>query len=512
MFVSGIIWRRRGASGAYPILVFLLGSICWSLFYALYWLVSAPVAKLFWLKMTYLGVVITPAAMLVFAIQFVQRSRRISAWKLGLLAIEPIITLILLWTDPLHGLFSGGKLTPVQTKIYEGGLWFWINVVYSYILIVACIVLLAYAVLRPNKLSRSQARLVLIGSLIPVAGNLVGFVGLNPFPTLDLTPVTFTLTGTFFAYSLLRFRLLDLIPIGRDLLLEIMDEGMLLLDPQRRILDVNPAAMKLLNLLGDVTGKSAEAVLGDHPNIVNLLAGSPRSIHELALRGEPLRYVRIQVMPVSDRAGFISGTVVIFHDITQQKIAEQNLRTQLRQIEALQVSLQEQAIRDPLTGLFNRRYLQETLPREVAKAEREKNSLGLVMIDIDNFKEINDTYGHLAGDEILQQLSIILMRHTREGDIAARFGGDEILVVLTGTPVHTACQRAAYWLNTFGEAGFEYEGQHIPVSFSAGVAVFPEHGLTADQLIRKVDAALYRAKSSGRNNIVLASDLGVERV
>jgi len=503
-FAAGIVWRRRSAPGAGYLFLFLLGSLVWSLTYALHWLTVTPAARGFWLDMTYLGVVTTPGAILGFALQFLGRSHLLAGRRAALLAVEPAITLLLLWSDPLHGLFYGGQRDPMQSQIFAGGPWFWVNVVYSYGLILASLLLLLVAVLRPNRLSRPQARIMLAGLLFPLLSNVIGFTGLNPFTGLDLTPIAFTFTGVFLAYGLFYLRLLDLVPIGRDVLVETMNEGMLLLDAQGRIVDLNPAAQWLLNLPeSGLAGKPVGAALAHHPQIPALLeAGGPVKI-QLALGANPPRYVHIQVMPVREATSRLSGTLLICQDISERVAAEKDLQEQLRQIAALQASLREQAIRDSLTGLFNRRYLEETLPRELASAARRKAPLSLVMLDIDGFKGLNDSYGHPAGDEVLRKLSQILTSHSRRGDIVCRYGGEEFLMVLSNTSTETARQRADQWRVYFQEHPAEYLGQRLPATLSAGVASFPIHGENPDELILAADRALYHAKAAGRDCVVI---------
>ncbi len=197
-------------------------------------------------------------------------------------------------------------------------------------------------------------------------------------------------------------------------------------------------------------------------------------------------------------------------ELTERRQAEASLRqanerlqVQLATIEALQASLREQAIRDPLTGLFNRRYLQEALEQELARAARENHPVCLVMIDIDRFKRLNDEHGHAAGDGVLQALARLLETHTRRSDIVCRYGGEEILVVLPGLTADGAQRRAEEWRERFAGLSFESGGRRLAATFSAGLAAFPEHGRASEAVMAAADRALYLAKASGRNRVVV---------
>ncbi|HEX6733986.1 MAG TPA: diguanylate cyclase [Azonexus sp.] len=199
----------------------------------------------------------------------------------------------------------------------------------------------------------------------------------------------------------------------------------------------------------------------------------------------------------------------ITRNVSERKAAEQALRESNRQLQLqldeigrLQAALQEQAVRDGLTGLFNRRYLDEMLEREVSRARREGIPLALVMLDIDHFKQVNDTYGHQAGDEVLRTLAATLRADIRTEDMACRYGGEEFLIVLPGMPLAAAIERAEGWRQAVearlvGEGGFS-----IGFTISLGVAAYPEHGKTPDDLTRCADQALYRAKAAGRNRVL----------
>ena len=171
----------------------------------------------------------------------------------------------------------------------------------------------------------------------------------------------------------------------------------------------------------------------------------------------------------------------------------------------LRETLRSQSIRDPLTGLFNRRYMEETLERELRRAGRAKNSLGVVMLDIDHFKRFNDTFGHDAGDAVLRELGALLQSHIRGGDIACRYGGEEFTLILPEAPLEVVSQRAEMLRVEIKQLAVHHRGQSLgSLSMSMGVAVFPEHGLTVDALLRGADQALYGAKQAGRDRVTVA--------
>jgi diguanylate cyclase (GGDEF)-like protein/PAS domain S-box-containing protein len=184
----------------------------------------------------------------------------------------------------------------------------------------------------------------------------------------------------------------------------------------------------------------------------------------------------------------------IILDITDRIRAE-------HEVQILQARLREQAIRDPLTGLFNRRYLDEVIMSEMARAERGRYPLSLVMCDIDHFKIINDNYGHLAGDEVLRAFSRLIKQYSRGGDIICRYGGEEFLLVLPGMTREGAIARAEQLRLAFAAALMSYNATIIRATASFGVATYPADGYDIDELIATADKALYTAKQSGRNRV-----------
>lgn len=171
----------------------------------------------------------------------------------------------------------------------------------------------------------------------------------------------------------------------------------------------------------------------------------------------------------------------------------------------LQDTLRSQATRDPLTGLFNRRYMEESLTREVQRAARNRRPVGIIMLDLDHFKQFNDTFGHAAGDSLLRELGAFLKTHIREEDIASRYGGEEFTLILPEAPLDVTRDRAEHLREEFNR--FQTGHLHQPltlVTVSLGVAAFPDCGATGDAVLRSADAALYRAKQSGRDRLVVA--------
>ena len=181
-------------------------------------------------------------------------------------------------------------------------------------------------------------------------------------------------------------------------------------------------------------------------------------------------------------------------------IALRNSRI-MNQLYALQAKLREQVIRDPLTDLFNRRYLQDTLEREVSRAKRDKKTVSLIIMDVDYFKRINDSYGHLAGDEMLRAIGKILKEYIRFEDIPCRYGGEEFLIVMPGSSVQTALKRARILHKKITSLNIKYKKHILKVTVSIGIATFPEHGSSGEEVLIHADRALYQAKRDGRNRI-----------
>ena len=182
--------------------------------------------------------------------------------------------------------------------------------------------------------------------------------------------------------------------------------------------------------------------------------------------------------------------------------ANQALHEQIGKINDLQEKLREQANRDSLTGLFNRRYLEGTLERELSRCKREGAPLTMLLLDIDHFKLVNDTYGHPAGDEVLRVFARALQESARTEDIVCRYGGEEFLLVLPKMSLAVARGRAAQLLELFRKTTVAFESKRIPVTTSIGIASVPDHATGVENLIRCADQALYRAKSTGRDRAV----------
>ncbi|MGE5028233.1 MAG: diguanylate cyclase [Betaproteobacteria bacterium] len=165
------------------------------------------------------------------------------------------------------------------------------------------------------------------------------------------------------------------------------------------------------------------------------------------------------------------------------------------------------SVHDPLTGLYNRRHMEEMIAREELQAQRNRSSFGIIMIDVDHFKNFNDTYGHPAGDAVLREVGRFLQGRTRSVDIACRYGGEEFVVILPGASTEMTLQRAEEWRSAFTEINLEYRGKPLPrVTLSLGVATFPKHGASWLSALRTADEALYAAKQQGRNRVAVAPE------
>ncbi|MBL0347066.1 diguanylate cyclase [Candidatus Villigracilis affinis] len=299
--------------------------------------------------------------------------------------------------------------------------------------------------------------------------------------------------------------------------------SVLITDIQGNIEYVNPHFTKL-------TGYELNEVIGKNPLIIQS-GSTPRETYEemwntirsgKVWRGDIWNkkkngelYCELEIItPVIDGDGAIVNYVAIKEDITAQKEADAKLREahnkleeQMSEIQALQSDLREQAIRDPLTKLHNRHYLKETLNRELSRAMRERYPVSFLLLDIDHFKHVNDTYGHAAGDFVLRDLADHLAEFTRTGDIVCRYGGEEFLVVFPNTKEQDAFLIADRLRVSIQESLIYVDRHVISITVSAGISEFPTHGQYEALILESADKALYHAKYNGRNQVVLWSKI-----
>ena len=241
--------------------------------------------------------------------------------------------------------------------------------------------------------------------------------------------------------------------------------------------------------------------VGTSPTCLHLSPPSPPAFVcvPLAAQGETLGLFTLAAPPGSVAEGGLGESRVRLAVIVAEQFALALASVRLRE------TLRGQSIRDPLTGLFNRRYMEETLDRELSRAEREHRPLSLILLDIDRFKQFNDTFGHEAGDIVLSSLGALLRSASRVGDVACRYGGEEFVLILPAASLVDAQRRAEEIRDAIRGLRVTHGGRPLEVvRCSMGVAAFPEHGGMRGSLLRAADAALYRAKREGRDQVVLA--------
>lgn len=513
LITSVAAWRQP-APGSRALSLLLLSMAIWSGCYATRWLDISVETKIFWFRVMFLGVACIPTLFLIFALGFTRNETWLTSRNLILLSIQPAISLILQWTNPYHQLlYSSLRVIQFDGSVImelTRGPWYLFNIVYSYTLIGIGIFLMSQAALRSGPLYRYQYRLVLVACLLPWGGNILNEVYFSSFTNLDLAPLTFGLSGIIFAFAVLRAQFMDLIPVARSYLIETMNDGVLVLDAKNRIMDINPAMERFIHGKASLyMGRNAFEVLKPWMEQSGLIQDEKEFRSELTVPLDPSRYLDLRVTPLYDRNQVLSGRLLVFRDITERKQVERRLRYvndklqgQLIEIGLLQSKLREQAIRDSLTNLFNRRYLEETLDRELSRAARENYPVCVIMIDLDHFKRINDTYGHEAGDLVLKAIADVLTVQSRRGDFACRYGGEEFVITMPNIKMEVAYERAEVLRQSLNLLSVPYEYYSLSVTISMGIASYPENGRTRETLLRAADRALYAAKEAGRDHIL----------
>ncbi|GEM_PF-651030 len=645
-------WRQRPAPAAqeFSILMGVVSAV--SLASILGMISPTPDLAHLLLRVGFAPSAALPLAWLMFVLEYTGHSRWLTSRRMLFMALVAGAAFLIGLTNPLHHLMwrsvSFGEVGALLVVVARPGVLMWAYGAFAYLVFLSGVGVIMFNITRSNRLYRQQSWVMFLAAAAPMAANLVYAAGLLPQIPIDFTPFGFLLSGIACMWGLFRYRLFDLVPVGRDAMIERMSDGMLLVDRQGRIMDLNPAAAHLV-------GQPAEKVIGRPLNEVfrawsDVLARyqfnwSTQTEFRIG-NGLGLRHYDLRIMPMTDRHGRLTGRLVVLRDITERKRIEEARRMQAEELAALysissmmnEVStleelarraaslvgdslysdlfavallnsngmldlywrkrgdqvhyeqipaergvigrvlqtgntarignvrseplyhpgmrgaqselcvpilsggraigalnaeslranqftendermlktvagllstaverltlfenIRQMAINDPLTGIFNRRHFFTTAVSEYERARRHCWPIAVLMIDLDGFKEINDTCGHAVGDRLLTAIAHCMKRCLRQEDALGRYGGDEFAVLLPQTLPDAALAVARRLLEEVARLRVEAGRASVGVTMSVGVSSSTDLSIDLDMLLYRADEALYQAKQNGGN-------------
>jgi diguanylate cyclase (GGDEF)-like protein len=436
-------------------------------------------------RVQYLGAVFVSPMLLFFIMDFCGVKQR--PWFILSALIIPVVTVILVFTYPFNGIYFGEAsftTDPAPLLVFSGSTFRIVYFIYSYSTMLASfIICIAYHAKR-GALFKKYSIYLIVAVSIPMLGNmLTAFLKLFP---IDLTPVFSCIMGTIISYTLLFTGLFDAAPLAREEIVENMQDGFILIDPSGKFLDANRTAKRLFPEIEHATIGLPMANMG-----MSLWDSEGRLAQEFSVTtdsGEK-RY-RISSNEVSYRGSVICTCVVIYDNTSVWKLMNEITRM---------------AEYDGLTNLLNRRSFCRDGEKKCAEILRYGGKAFLMMLDIDFFKNVNDSYGHLAGDEALRFIARILSQRFRKTDMVCRYGGEEFCVFLFSVNREQAVEIAEECRRQIDKSLIPFEGKAIHVTMSIGIAEFlPAQDQTLTALISRADEALYEAKAKGRNRVATA--------
>ena len=332
-------WRHRRTSGATSFAA-LMGCVAWwTIGYAIQLSFIALRAKVILSNINYTAIFFVPLTWLAFALQYTGYERWVTRRNLALLSVIPIVLLAIVWTNSLHRWFRtdielvavGGKFVAMKPT---HGIAFWAFVAYAYPLILLGVGLILRNLIRSASVYRSQAVVMAIGSLAPLAANVLSIFNLIPLSGIDLTPFSFVLTGLAMAWGVFRYQLLDVVPVARDTIIENMRDSVIVLDARKRIVDLNPAAQRLLGRpTSQVIGHPSREVLAAWPALAEYAQDIIEAHAEIAMnKAGAQRFFDLRISPLRGLRGGSAGRLVVLRDITARKRAESELEATLESI------------------------------------------------------------------------------------------------------------------------------------------------------------------------------------
>jgi len=662
-----LLWTRRSVSSSLPLAFLSISVSIWSISYAFELMAVSYAASSFWLKCEYIGIVWVTVFWLQFCLKYAQIQKLKTSVFFSLFSIIPLITLGLVFTNDAHQLIwqkiSLTTIYGIDILTLEYGIWFWFHAIYAYSIFLVSLYILVQSFFKTPRNFRKQQRFILLAGIIPIIANFLYLSDNNPIPLIDLTPLSFALSGILIIYVVYYHKFLDIIPIARETTIENMRDGIVVVDLRDRIVDINPAAEKIIqSSFSEVVGQQVSQVLADLADWISLSKEQKTPIKVLNIgEGPDKQLFVLNLFPLSDAQGEMVGHTIVFHNNTESNKLNRDLKNQADRLAVLyeigkaitstldidtlleliykqlsrvipsdayfvalylpkehkldirilfdqdqrfppeivnandglsswivehrtplliqdlrkdldklpvrpimvgekqlsrswlgvpmqteneligllavasykpnmfnktdQLLLEQiaqqavlsilnarsyqevtrQAKLDSLTGVSNHKHLIERLHEEAESALTTLTPLSMIMLDIDHFKQYNDTYGHVVGDEVLRLTVQAISSNIKKTDTVGRWGGEEFGIILPNATTTQSNMIANRIRRTLSELPlFNVEGKTIPKpTISQGIANMPEHTTDADELVIIADRALYRAKDKGRDQVAV---------
>ncbi len=474
-------------SGSKPFLLQIICITIWSVGSLLEMLSPTEQGMLLWRNIQQIGIFLIPVACVYFAVDYAQYVRLRK--YVPLLLIIPIIAIALIFTDSsTHIMRTGyivsysplfGKALSVsQTNTGK------VFVVYNYLLALISLVILFIFSRQITKALRRQVVLILIATGLVF---LLGFfkTAFLEGTRINLPIVIIYLPGSMILYyNLYRNNFFRVSPIARDKVFDVIEMGIIVTDNSGMIADINPFALQLLHTCFGISekmnGKKSSAFLGDFPDWLALMSGNTTGEVELKLINNDVHFIHIRVYPLQSIKGVLLGSVSIMRDVSVLRMQE--------------FALKAKAETDGLTGLLNRDSFMDLFAKKLKLASSSGGTVSLLMMDLDKFKGINDTYGHNVGDQVLIAFAEILKGALRHEDAIARVGGDEFVALLPGIAGQEAVEIANRIIKSSGSNEVQLAlGTRIRLKVSIGICDNQTIS-SADEIMKCADQAMYLAK------------------
>jgi PAS domain S-box-containing protein len=476
VLVALYAWTRRATPGGIYLALLMAAAAIWALANAAEFATPDIPTKIFWAKASYVGVVNVPPLWLLFTLSFSQHTQWFARRRVILLWIVPAIMLGLVMTNEVHHLVWSRVIPDPNTLdlmlVYEHGPGVWLNMLYSYPLLLLGTIGLVRVSLRSAQLYRRQAVALLASAVIPWVVNIFYMAGFRPLPSLDLTPVAFALSGLLMAFGIFRFQMLDLVPVARDTLIESINDGVLVLDTRNRVVDINPAACRMIETSAErAIGQPVRALLVQWGELVERFRDTLEAQVEIAPQAGSLApWLELRISPLYNRRKQFTGRLIALHDITARKRTEEALYLYARELEASNVELDAFAhtvahdLKSPLSTLAGFGDLLEEKHTAMSGEQLAKSANGMArsarrMINI--IDELLLLASVRKMEEVptgpLDMAAIVAAAQERLRDIIAASQGEIILPPAWPTAIGYAPWVEEVWVNYLSNA-FQYGG------------------------------------------------------